>query len=122
MSFVKLCIIYILFIEKIKRLFYFYIEKRTSKLRPVQKLKVIRGMRLDNRKVFRAPGSRTKHFEPLFFRLVNCIYNYIRFFTRLYIRSVNCEAQSKSHQLCGTFYPNTYYFNRNLQSFFLVKT
>ena len=34
-------------------------------------LKGIRGVRLDNRKVLRAPGSRTKHFERLFCRLIN---------------------------------------------------
>ena len=33
----------------------------------------IRGVRLKNRKVLRAPGPRTKCFERLFCRSINCI-------------------------------------------------
>ena len=39
-------------------------------------LKGIRGVRLENWKVFCAPGPRTKYFERIFFcRLINYIYN-----------------------------------------------
>ena len=37
-------------------------------------LKGIRGVRLCNRKVLRAPGARTKHFELYFCRSTNYIY------------------------------------------------
>ena len=38
-------------------------------------LKGIRDVRLDNRKVFCATGPRTKYFERLFYRTINCVCN-----------------------------------------------
>ena len=39
-------------------------------------LKGTRGVRLDNRKVLRAPGPRTKYFKRFICLLSNKLYNY----------------------------------------------
>ena len=53
---------------------YLLLLKLTKIKNRYETLKGNRGLQLDNRKVFRAPSPRTKFFERLFYRLINCVF------------------------------------------------